>query len=224
MLKDIKWKSILISVLYIAAGLLLVIYPKASADVICDVLGIACIAAGIINIASYFAMDLDHSLMRNDFVIGVMFIMVGALILYKKSLVFELVPFLLGAVITASGFMKLQDGIDAKRMGFQSTSNIYIWLAIVSIILGIVIMFMLPASTATVTIFTLIGIGLIYSGATDLYSTVYLSAKIKKFRKTVEQTAKAAVNGVFNGETGAPENNAAGSPADTPDNTADPKA
>jgi hypothetical protein len=40
----------------------------------------------------------------------------------------------------------------------------------------------------------------------------------------VEQTAKAAVNGVFNGETGAPENNAAGSPADTPDNTADPKA
>ena len=41
MLKQIKWRSILVGIGYILAGLLLIVYPESSRDLIAYVLGIA---------------------------------------------------------------------------------------------------------------------------------------------------------------------------------------
>ena len=40
MLKQIKWRSILVGIGYILAGLLLIVYPESSRDLIAYVLGI----------------------------------------------------------------------------------------------------------------------------------------------------------------------------------------
>ena len=118
-----------------------------------------------------------------------MIVLLGILVIYKKDVVLELIPFFLGIIIMASGFSKLQDGIDAKRIGYTK-SWIYIALGVVSIVLGIVIMFIMPTNTATNVLFILIGASLLYSGLTDLYSAVYLSNKINKFIKELETVAK----------------------------------
>ena len=116
MFKNVKWSAIVTAALYIASGALLFVYPQLSENLICDVIGIAVIVWGLIHITSYFMMDLQESLFRNDFTEGVIMVLIGILVIYQKLLFQQLVPFLLSIVIIASGIMKLQDGIDAHRI------------------------------------------------------------------------------------------------------------
>ena len=92
-------------------------------------------------------------------------------------------PYVLAIVIIASGIMKLQDGIDAHRIGFPS-GYIYLILASISIIFGLVVMFdLIPAGKL---IYQVLGAGLAYSGITDLFSAIYLSGRIRVFREKKE--------------------------------------
>ena len=184
MLKNIKWTAVLISVVYIVAGVLLVMYPSASADVICNIIGYALVLSGIVNIATYFMLDLKDSLFRNDFVIGIVLSLLGVLVIVEKDAFQTLIPFVLAIIIVASGFAKLQNAIDMMRLKVNK-SWIQFVLALISIVFGLVIMF--GKINGNDVLFTVIGVGLIYSGATDLYSTIYLSAKVKKYFKALEE-------------------------------------
>ena len=92
----------------------------------------------------------------------------------------EILPIIFGLVILISGLVKVQSASVAKRIGYQG-ANAYTILGVISIILGVIIMFFLPGSVATETLFIVIGIGMIYSGISDLYVTCFLSSKYKKF-------------------------------------------
>ncbi len=189
MLKNIKWSSLIMAAVYIVAGVLLVVYPQLSEELICDVIGIALIVAGVIRIAVYLMMDLEESLFRNDFTEGVILILVGILVIYQQVVFQQLIPFLLSIVVIASGIMKVQDGIDAHRIGYPK-GWIYLALASISIIFGLVIMFnLIPAGQL---VYQVLGAGLAYSGITDLFSSIYLSARIRKFRKEKEAAAQPA--------------------------------
>ena len=184
MLKRMKWMSLIMALLYILFGIVLLLYPGQMADMICDLFGVALVAYGIINIVTYFMIDIRESLYRNDFAAGVIKILVGVMVIYYKETFQELMPFLLGLAIITSGVYKLQDGIDAARIGY-SQGWLYILMAAVSIILGFVIMFNIVQ--AKDVMLQAAGAALVYCGVTDLYSTLYLSGKIDKFMRDIEQ-------------------------------------
>ena len=184
MLKRMKWMSLIMALLYILFGIVLLLYPGQMADMICDLFGVALVAYGIINIVTYFMIDIRESLYRNDFAAGVIKILVGVMVIYYKETFQELMPFLLGLAIITSGVYKLQDGIDAARIGY-SQGWLYILMAAVSIILGFVIMFNIVQ--AKDVMLQAAGASLVYCGVTDLYSTLYLSGKIDKFMRDIEQ-------------------------------------
>ena len=184
MLKRMKWMSLIMALLYILFGIVLLLYPGQMADMICDLFGVALVAYGIINIVTYFMIDIRESLYRNDFAAGVIKILVGVMVIYYKETFQELMPFLLGLAIITSGVYKLQDGIDAARIGY-SQGWLYILMAAVSIVLGFVIMFNIVQ--AKDAMLQAAGASLVYCGVTDLYSTLYLSGKIDKFMREVEQ-------------------------------------
>ncbi|MBR2793888.1 MAG: DUF308 domain-containing protein [Solobacterium sp.] len=184
MLKRMKWMSLIMALLYILFGIVLLLYPGQMADMICDLFGVALVAYGIINIVTYFMIDIRESLYRNDFAAGVIKILVGVMVIYYKETFQELMPFLLGLAIITSGVYKLQDGIDAARIGY-SQGWLYILMAAVSIVLGFVIMFNIVQ--AKDVMLQAAGASLVYCGVTDLYSTLYLSGKIDKFMREVEQ-------------------------------------
>ena len=125
----------------------------------------------------YFTYDARDSFYRNDFLFGLIGIAIGALIFLRKDIFASLIPFILGIAILISGFVKLQDAIDASRLGYKN-SIIYIILAVINIIAGVVVI--LNPFTTAVMLFMIIGISLIFSGISDIISTVYLSRKIKK--------------------------------------------
>lgn len=177
-MKNIKWSSIFTSLLYIAAGIYLFLFPGTTIRTIGEVLCFASIALGVLRIILYLVRDIRKVLFRNDFVEGFVFIVFGGVLLYNMSEIEQLIPFILVSLILLSGISKIQDGLDASRIGFHHT-GVYFFLAIVSLGIGATAIYLLIAEQKMLPMLN--SIGLIYSGATDLFSAVYLSTKIRRF-------------------------------------------
>ena len=186
MLKNLKSWSILSAIVMIAIGLVLMIFPGVSLNVVCTVLGIAFIAWGAIRILSYFMLSIDEFMYRSDMIAGLLFILGGVVMLARQNLMLDIIPILLGLVIVISGIAKLQNAVIAKRIGYDG-ATMYMILALISIIFGFVIMFFLSGTIAAKTLFVLIGAGLVYSGGSDLYVTLFISNKYNKFMKEFEK-------------------------------------
>lgn len=183
MLKEVKWSNILISIIYIVIGILLIAFPKVSGDVITSIIGIGFLALGAVAVINYFLIPVKDAFYRNDFVYGVIAIVFGLIIITKQNLIADLIPVILGIVITASGVRKVQQAIVAKRINY-SQSAFYFVMGIISIILGVVIMFWLSGQTAKNIVFIVIGAGLVYDGVSDLIATLFLANKFSDFMKT----------------------------------------
>lgn len=183
MIKKMKWTSIAFALLYMAAGICLLLYPGQVSAMSCDLFGIALIIYGVINIVVYFMIDIRESLYRNDFSAGIVMILLGVLVIYHKDIFQGIVPFLLAIAVIASGFSKLQDGVDAARMGHPNGWQ-FLLLAVASVVFGVVLMLNIIVDENTML--QVAGAGLLYSGLTDLYTNLYLSGKIKKYLDSLD--------------------------------------
>jgi len=169
MLKKIKWTSVLLAIAEIAAGVLLIMFPALSSDVICYMV-----------LTQYFLLSLEDSLFRNEFVIGIMSLLAGILIMVKKELIIDLVPVVLGMLIVLSGFIKLQRAVVAMRIHYDKALY-YGIMGVIAIVLGLVIMFVLSPVKTQEIIFRTIGGGLVYCGVSDLITVFLLAGKFHKF-------------------------------------------
>ncbi len=176
-LKKLSWESILASAIWVILGGVLIFFPQAVNEMIAYVLSGAMFVVAVIEFYNYFKKDVTVHFYRNDLVFGVVALVVGIILLAKKDVIISLVPVALGALITISGVKKLQNGLDLLRLKINGWKALLI-LAAVNIIFG-VIMIICALETAKV-ITVLIGIGLVYSGGTDLFSTIWVSKNAKK--------------------------------------------
>ena len=127
---------------------------------------------------------------------GVVLILVGILIIYQKAVVQTLIPFIVAIVIIVDGFGKLQDGIDAKRLGYDK-SYIYVFFAAISIIVGLVVMFNLVETSHL--LFQILGVGLVYCGLSDFISVIFIAKRVQKFvdeKNKVEEYVEKKANAV----------------------------
>ena len=150
-------------------------------------MGVGAIAAGLFSIIRFFTYELSESFYRNDFLIGIVIMTIGIVILFRPQVFISIIPFVLGIVIMFSSFSKLQDGITAKRLGYAN-HMLYIILALIDCVFGLIVLFN-PFDFATI-LFVIIGVGLVYSGASDLYVTIYLSKKFNEYYKTLNEPNK----------------------------------
>lgn len=184
-MKNIKWSNIALALLYVAAGLLLICYPKATTNQICTIIGVSIIVIGILNIIRYFLFTLEQRIFRNDFLIGLLFVSIGCIALAFKTVFLQFVYIALALVIMYSGFVKIQDGIDSAHLGGK-TASLYFILAAISVVLGLVVLFNSYIFTnveSQISLHRLIGVGLTYSGLSDLFSSLYLSSKLNAYIK-----------------------------------------
>ncbi len=178
LLKQIKWDAILISALYIALGIVCIVIPETMVRTLGYLIGALLIIAGAVSMICYLLREALQNYYRNDFVYGLVSIAIGIIVLYKVDWLIELVPIILGVLVLASGCSKLQDVIDMKRMEYGNWVAM-LFLAVVNVIFGVVLIFN-PFETA-VLLFQLVGIGLIFSGATDCFVVLFFAGKIKKY-------------------------------------------
>ncbi|MDD5792321.1 MAG: DUF308 domain-containing protein [Erysipelotrichaceae bacterium] len=174
-LNSVKWNMVVISLALIVFGFFLAFKPDTSSIIICNVLGWACIALGVFCVIRYLIQDIKVSLDRNDFMIGVILIVIGIEIMIRKDDFLNLLPVFFGIIVMTSGLSKLQDGIDCARLG-NPRSMIYLILAAISLVLGVVIISV--NFDIRKTMFIVSGASLIYCGLSDLAATFLLSSSI----------------------------------------------
>lgn len=177
MLKEMKWNMLLSAGLYMGLGVILIIFPATTARTICYLIAGIAIVIGLVNLVVYFTRNITRNYYRNDFVTGLMLIVLGIFVIYKVDMVIALVPFIIGLCIIVSGLFKLQGALDVQRMGGNAV--LILGLAVVNVVVG-VLMVINPFDSALL-LYRLLGVGLLFSGLTDLASTLYLSKKMHSY-------------------------------------------
>ena len=177
-LKKVQWYVIITSVICIMLGAVLIFFPTAVNEMIAYFIAGGMFLLSIIEFYNYFKKDIKTQFYRNNLVSDVVALVIGIILLAKKDLVISIIPMILGAIITISGVKKLQNGLDLIRLKLGGWKPVLI-LSAVNIIFG-VIMIICARETADVIII-LIGVGLIFSGITDLFSAIWVSKTAKKF-------------------------------------------
>lgn len=177
-LKKVKWNVIISSVLYVLTGVLMILWPDIMADNICKLTGIVAIVIGLMQILSYVRNNpVKSETYSYSLVIGLAAVLIGIFLYARVDAIKEFIPFILGLFVTISGFMKLQNAIDLIRSKYAGWELVFI-IALVNVAFGIVLMAN-PFKSGLVLVRCL-GVGLIYSGVSDLIATIMLSKCIKR--------------------------------------------
>ncbi|MDD7740092.1 MAG: DUF308 domain-containing protein [Fusicatenibacter sp.] len=186
-LKDLKNSFLLSAVVSIILGIVLIVYPVKTSLIICYIAGILLIFCGIIALIRYFSSKDVPFFYRYDLFIGLVLILAGFFVIFQSGLVISFVPVVIGLILLINGLMSLQKAFSLKRSGFGHWWVEFL-LALLTALLGLIICLNPFDAIATTNIF--IGICLIYSGLSDLYTTYSMG----KIRRTLQNAIRDEVS------------------------------
>lgn len=178
LLKQVKWQTIVTSLLYVILGIVAVAIPETMVRVLGYLVGVLFILAGAVSMICYLLREVGRNYDRNDFGYGLVGIAVGVVFLYKVEWIASLLPVILGILVLASGCVKLQHVIDMKRMECGNWIPV-LAVAALNVIFGAVLIAN-PFDTVLL-LFQMIGLGLIFSGISDCATVVYMACRVKDF-------------------------------------------
>lgn len=183
--KALKWRSLIVAFSAILLGLLFILTPQTSADVICYVAGILLLASGIAAVISYLASGRLFG--SYALVSGIVLLVCGVFCLLRPEIIQGLLTVLFGVFLVIDGMMTLQDGVDCARARLAGW-----WvpalLSAVTIALGCVVLFGKFDS-----IMLLAGISLIVDGVFDLIVTFAFSKRIRTAREKLRMYANGPI-------------------------------
>lgn len=172
------------SIIYLVIGLILVFCPTSTMRTIGYVFATLLLLCGILMVYRYCTKDVNRVFYGNELVYGMILVALSILIYSKVDSFIAIIPMFLGIVILTSGVSKLQYAIGLYRSHYRGQTALF-FLAAVNIILGLVLLINPFASMATLVI--IIGASLIFSGVTDLLTTVMIDRKMKKVQHMKEE-------------------------------------
>ncbi len=188
--KKLKPTAAFYGLICVIIGIIDLVNPEKMLNIIACALGISAIICGLVFIIVYVARDVKYNLNNNDFLSGLIAVVVGIVILIKWQQFMELVPIVLGVLIIVSGCIKLQDAIDLKKLDHPAFLMMLI-VAIVFIIFGSILV--ANPFKSEIILMRIIGVSLIIAGMTDLFTSVFFDGIRKSYQhETIETTYEEA--------------------------------
>lgn len=182
--KKFKANDVISSSVFVLIGLVLLIWPGTSTQVVCMVLGGVLLAYGIIQIVMYLFAGEKTLYYQGMLILGIILSVIGAWILLKPEMIIAAVPVIMGIIIVMHGLHNVVQGIQLKGMDYEKW-----WIAfalgIVTVALGGVLIYN-PFSVVN-TVVRVIGAFLIYDGI----SRIWIASRVSKSRKIKEQIIDA---------------------------------
>ena len=178
----LKTSWVFSAIVTIILGLILVLFPAAALTSVSYVMGGIAIAMGVIRTVRYFKQDHTYPfLFQSDLVVGLLSVGFGIFMVSQPVAFLSLLPHVFGILLVGCGIGSILRAVDAKKMGLAYWS-VLLGLAIVSIVLGMLIMIN-PFYFAETTVIV-IGACLIYQGVTDIVTTLAVGKRIDEWKKS----------------------------------------
>ena len=159
-------------------GIIDLINPEKMLNIIAYAIGISAIVCGVVFVIRYMVRDVRYNMGNNDFLSGIVAVVIGIVILVKWQELMALVPMILGVFIIVSGCIKLQDCVDLKKLG-NSAFAVMLVMALAFIIFGAVLV--ANPFESEVLLLRLIGVSLILSGMTDIFASIFFDSIRKSY-------------------------------------------
>lgn len=173
-MKAAKIGYIVMSLVFVAFGILLILKPKELAPVVAGVFGVLLILFGAVKLVGYFSRDLFRLAFQYDLAFGVFLIVLGVITILRTDHVMVFMGVVLGVYVLADGLLKIQIALDARAFGIRKW-----WLILTAAILagaaGSFLIFR-PMESAGILVI-LLGICLLADGVLSLV-TVLTAVKI----------------------------------------------
>lgn len=175
----LKWEKLVTAIVAIVLGIVFVADPNGSGDAVCKVAGVAMIVLAAAMLIRYFT---SAQLFPENLIFWAVLLLLGIFFIAKSGVVMTVLGLFFGIFLVIDGASKIRDGIDAAKAKMQGC---WIWfiLALLTIVLGVLVMF-------GESVMTLLGVSLIVDGVSDIVTTLWLSAGVRKVKKEIEKDEK----------------------------------
>ena len=189
--KEFKIGFVLMSVCYLALGVVLLFYPEFSQQMLCYVLGAITVVYGLVHIVTYFARTEFEEIYRLDLTTGIVMTGAGLYVIANSVSVANILHVLVGCAILLDSLVKLQNAIDLKRLSSRIWASV-LALSILTSVLGAVLVWRTEYLWFSPTQY--FGVCLIVDGCVNVWSFLFLSINLNKLRKSLraQQEAQAA--------------------------------
>ncbi len=158
-------------------GLVLILWPGTSMNTICILVGVMLIAAGIGSLIGYCTKDDMTRYFSNDLVQGLLLLVFGMLVIVMRDKIIIIIPLMIGLVAIFSGCVKIQEALNLYFTGVGG----WIWIILLALVnIGVGIYLITRPGRAVEQLTILMGVLLLYSGVTDLLTTMVAAHKLKK--------------------------------------------
>ncbi|MBQ9928442.1 MAG: DUF308 domain-containing protein [Lachnospiraceae bacterium] len=182
--KKMKTNDLISSLIFVVIGLVLLIWPGTSTQVVCMVLGGVLLAYGVIQIVMYLFAKEKTLYHQGMLILGIILSVIGAWILLKPEMIIAAVPVIMGIIIVMHGVHNIVQGLQLKGMDYEKW-----WIAfalgIVTVALGSILIYN-PFSVVN-TVVRVIGAFLIYDGI----SRIWIVSRVSKSKKLKEKIVDA---------------------------------
>lgn len=184
-IKGLKANYTISAILCALSGLVLLIWPGTTTQIVCMSLGIVLLAYGIIQIAIYLFNRERTIISQGMMLLGIVFAVIGVWILLKPEMIIMAVPVIVGVLIVIHGLHNVVQAIALQKDGYERW-----WLALLfsllTVIFGGVLIF--NPFEAVELVVRLIGVFLIYDGVSDLW----ILSRVSKVKREKEKIIDAA--------------------------------
>ena len=178
-LKKLKTNVVISAALCILLGIVLVVWPDLSMQIVCTAIGAVLLIGGGVRLVAYFMAKDGSVYAQMNLIMGIVLAVVGVWILLQPDKVLAIIPIIVGIVIALHGVNNLQQAVSLCKEKYDKW-----WVALILGILtvGFGVLLICKPFAALDTAVMMIGVFLIYDGVSDIWivSRVYHTAKMLK--------------------------------------------
>lgn len=180
MMKRLRLNFVLTSLLCIAFGVILIIYPETTSDIFCRVVGAVMVVCGILRIIGFLTGDSATFGARLMLVEGILLVVLGVFIIIKPEFIKALFAIIIGILLLIHGFMDFREAKSLRELQMKNWW-IAVLFSIVTIGLGILLICRPIAEFEKMVI--LVGACLTVDGVSDFVVYIFWKHYERLFRK-----------------------------------------
>ena len=178
--KKLKWNLIVMSVLYLALGIFLLMVPGTALNVVCYALGGVVLLGAVIQLVRYFLVERGIFQSQLTLISGLVCLALGGFLILRSDIVVRILPIVFGLFVIFDSLGRVQSALELRRCGYGSWKG-FLLLALLSVVLGVVMI--VDPIGAMETLVMAIGVILIIESALNLLSALYTMLAVRRFVK-----------------------------------------